>query len=354
MCPSFGGSHFARSGTCHECKLVNLPNVDQSLFQRNVKTDKYPVNVAVDPIVNQRFHATIIVPMVGFFVVILASTGESVTIPILGEVVLEEQSILVSTILIGLIDGLNPCSLWVLSVLLGLVIHAGRKKAMLVGGTFLLVTASIYGLFIGGVLSVFEYIAHIDTIRIGVALFALGFALVSIKDYVTLGYGPSFSIPDSRKPDMYRRMRTAVQADGVASTLLATAIMAGGVALIELPCTAGFPIVWSNLVAVHDPAPGVYALLVSVYIAAYLIDELLIFGVVILTMTRISYGEKRGRVLKLFAGIVLFALGIAILVRPQLLESITETGGLFLVAAAMTILIVSIDHVTGWFTDTSK
>ena len=281
---------------------------------------------------------------------VLAATGDTISFPVLGELSLEEQSILVSTLLIGFVDGFNPCSLWVLTVLLGLVLHAGRKKVLLVGATFLLVTATIYGLFIVGVLSVFDYVAHLDAIRLVVALFALTFALVSLKDYVAFGYGPSFSIPESRKPGIYRRMRTAVRTDGATSTVVATAVMAGGIALVELPCTAGFPIVWGNLVAVHDPSTAAYAGLVAAYVAAYLSVELVIFGTAVVTMTRFRYGEAHGRILKLLAGTVLFALAVALVVRPEILESIAETLGLFAIAITATVLIAVTDRYTGWFT----
>lgn len=298
----------------------------------------------------RRIRASVLLPVAGILVYVLATTGETITLPILGELSLEDQSIFVSTVLIGFIDGFNPCSLWVLTVLLGLVIHAGRRKALLVGGTFLAVTATIYGLFIVGVLSVFDYVAHIEAIRIVVALFALAFAVVSIKEYVAFDYGPSFSIPDSRKPGMYRRMREAVQTDGVVSTVVATAVMAGGIALVELPCTAGFPIVWSNLVAVHDPSTTVYAGLVAVYVATYLSVELVLFVFAVATMTRIEYGKSRGRLLKLLAGVVLLALAAALVFRPEILESITETVLLFTAAMIVTASIAALDRLTGWFT----
>ncbi|ELY63871.1 hypothetical protein CYV19_01380 [Natronobacterium gregoryi SP2] len=270
-----------------------------------------------------------------------------ISFPILGEIEPEEHSLFVSTLLIGLVDGFNPCSLWVLTVLLGITVHAGRKKSIVVGLTFLSITAVIYGLFIAGVLSIFAYVSHLDAIRAVVAFFAIVFGIVSIKDFFALGRWVSFSIGDSHKPKIYDRIRTAVYADGMLSTIGATAIMAAGIALVELPCTSGFPLVWSNLVAATEPSTAIYSSLLSLYLLAYLSIELVVFGVAVVTLEKIRYGEPKGRVLKLLAGTVMIALGGALLVEPTILESVQATVLLFAGAAGITAAVSVVFYRTG-------
>lgn len=74
-----------------------------------------------------------------------------VDIPVIGSVETGSASLLASTFFIALIDGLNPCSLGVLSILLGLVLRTGtRRQVLAIGGTFLLVTSVLYGVYIAG------------------------------------------------------------------------------------------------------------------------------------------------------------------------------------------------------------
>lgn len=260
---------------------------------------------------------------------------------------LEQRSLLVSTLLLGFVDGFNPCSLWVLAVLLGLVLHAGRRKLLLVGATFLLVTGTIYGLFVAGVLSVFTYVAYLEEIRTAVGLFAVGFAAICVKDFVSLGWGVSATIPESAKPGIYDRARAVVRTEGRVSTVAATALLSGGVALVELPCTAGFPVVWSNLVAVHDPGTAAYVGLVLTYVLAYLSVEIGILAVAALTLARFRYDAVHARVLKLLAGTVLGSLGIALLVRPTILVDVRATAWLFGAAVLLTTLLTAAFHATG-------
>jgi glutaredoxin len=127
-----------------------------------------------------------------------APAEEALHVPLIGAVSLGTRSLGVSTAAIAFVDGFNPCSLWVLSMLLALVLHTGsRRKIALVGGTFLLVTTVVYGLFIVGLFRLFTVLDFIGSIQAIVAVLALGFALVNIKDYFWYGRGFSFSIRSS-------------------------------------------------------------------------------------------------------------------------------------------------------------
>ena len=87
----------------------------------------------------------------------VAPQDDILTLPIIGEVDLQKQSLVVSTLLIALVDGVNPCSVWVLSMLLAITLHTGsRKKVLIIGLVFLTVTAAVYALFIAGLFTVFS------------------------------------------------------------------------------------------------------------------------------------------------------------------------------------------------------
>ena len=96
------------------------------------------------------------------------------SLPLLGTVDLGSQSLLASTALIAFVDGFNPCSLWVLSLLLALTLHSGsRKRVLIIGLVFLTVTSLIYALFIAGLFTVFTFVSFAGWIQAVVALVAL-------------------------------------------------------------------------------------------------------------------------------------------------------------------------------------
>jgi thiol-disulfide isomerase/thioredoxin len=270
----------------------------------------------------------------------------SISVPGLGELDLAGRSLLVSTLIIAFVDGFNPCSLWVLSILLSLVISVrSRARIFLVGFTFLTITALVYGLFIVGLFQFFALLKWIDGARIVVALFALFFAVVNIKDYFWFKKGLSFTIADKHKPKIYKRIRKILSKRSTAALLAATATMALGVSIMELPCTAGFPIVWSKMVSARDVGTAEFAGLLGAYLLVYLLDELFVFVTVVVTLRMSRMQEKHGRILKLIGGGVMLALAAILLVRPQVMDDLAGSLIVFALAFAAVGLVLLLHRV---------
>lgn len=276
-----------------------------------------------------------------------ASASPQVTESVTGwlEALRQDQgSTVVLTLLIALVDGFNPCSLWVLTLLLALVINSGsRQRIALVGGTFLLTTALLYGAFIAGVFSVLSFLLYLHWVQWLVAGFALVFGLVNVKDYFWYKRGLSFTIAESRKPGIYRGLRGLRQKQlGGAALILTTVIMASGIALVELPCTAGFPVLWSGILAERGVSGGSFAILLALYVLVYLLIELLVFGLALLTLRMDRFEERHGRLLKLYGGTIMLALAGALLLNPELMSDLRGSlllfGGAFAVATLIVVL----------------
>ena len=266
---------------------------------------------------------------------------QTINLPLIGRVNLEKESLALSTAIIGFVDGFNPCSLWVLSVLLALTLHSGsRKKILVVGLTFLIVTTIVYSLFITGVFTLFSYIGYLKWIQIAVALIALTFGFVNFKDYFWYKEGVSFTISDKHKPKLYQNMRSTV-ADTRSLLGLAgsSAALAVGVSFIEFSCTAGFPVIWSNLLAANQVTTIDFILLLGLYMLIYLLDELVVFVTAAVTMKASRMEEKHGRLLKLASGVIMLALGFVMLVNPAWMNNVGTSLLVFLAAIALTLLV---------------
>ncbi|MDT8437421.1 MAG: thioredoxin [Wenzhouxiangellaceae bacterium] len=281
-----------------------------------------------------------------------AATGDAhhdeaiIDIPVLGQLDLTYQPLLVSTAIIAFVDGFNPCSLWLLSILIALVLHSGsRKRVLVVGLSFLTVTALIYGLFMVGVFSVLAYASFLPWMYWTVAIFALVFGAVNIKDYFWFKKGLSFTISDKHKPGIFKGFRE-LMTDGKSYLALAgaTIVMAAGIALIELPCTAGFPVIWSGLISSHDVSVAEFVLLLGIYLIIYLLDELVVFGIAVVKLRIDRFEEKQARVLKLIGGVVMIALAIVLVTEPEIMNNIGQALGVFALAFAIAGLIVLVDR----------
>lgn len=255
---------------------------------------------------------------------------EVIEVPLVGDVDVGDSSMVASTVLIAFVDGVNPCSLWVLSVLLALVLHSGsRKRVLLVGSVFLAVTSLLYGLYMVGAYSTLDYVEDIEWIRLVVAAVAGIFGVLHLKEYAT-HRGVSLTIADSSKPKLYRRMRALARTDRPLPAVLAgTVVLAAGVSLAETPCTAGLPLLWTDMLAAREISTTGAAVLFLLYLAVFLVDELILFGAAVVTLRATKLQEHHGRALQLLSGTVMVALAITMLVRPELLESLTGALAVF-------------------------
>jgi hypothetical protein len=252
-----------------------------------------------------------------------------------------------ATGLIGLVDGVNPCSLWVLTFLLGMVVHTeSRRKVLLVGSIFLAVTALVYGLFVAGMTQIMRLLAYVGWIRVAVAALSCAMGAINMKDHFAPRKGVSLTISSENRRRIGARTRSLLgAARSLPSLVLSTLLLAAGVAVVELPCTAGFPVVWSNMVSDARVGKAVFLGLLALYLAVYLLDEVVVVVVAALTLKRIGMDERRARFLKLLGGTIMVALGITLLVRPRMMESLAGVGGLFAACALATVLVVLFERL---------
>lgn len=246
-----------------------------------------------------------------------------IQVPFVGEIDLLSSPVLLATVIIAFLDGFNPCSFFVLTFLLAIIVHsASRKRILLVGLTFLIVTSLVYGLFMLGALNIMLIASQLFWIRNLVAAIVVILGILAIKDYFAFKEGLSMSIPDSYQSKYYSQVRKVLYSQSLIPMIMATALMALGIALVELPCTAGFPFIWSGIIAGLDFSTAEYFFLFALYLIIYFADEFLIFLLALLKMRTVKLTEESGRFLKLVAGSLMLVLGLVLVVRPVLMESL--------------------------------
>lgn len=270
-----------------------------------------------------------------------------IDVPLLGRIDLDAQSLALSTLLISFVDGFNPCSLWVLSMLMALVIHTGsRKKILIIGMIFLTVTAGIYALFIAGVFSVLKVISFSGWIQVVVALVAFVFAIINIKDYFWFQEGVSLTISDKNKGGLLKKMRRVLDAsDNIWGLIGATVVLAAGVSLVEFSCTAGFPVLWSNLLTAHNVSFATFFGLLLLYMIIYQLDEMVIFGTVVVTLKASRLEERQGRILKLIGGSLMLTLAIVMLINPAIMNQLSTSLLVFGIAFGFAMLVLLLHRV---------
>ncbi len=229
-----------------------------------------------------------------------------------------ELGLPVFTLALGLLDGFNPCAMWVLLFLLSLLVRLqDRKRMALVAGTFVLVSGAVYYAFMAAWLNVFLAVGMSTVLRVGLAVVALLIGLVNVKDFFAFRSGVSLSIPESSKPGLYARMRDILKAETLPASLAAVALLAVVVNFVELLCTAGLPAIYTAVLTQQGLSPLAHYGYLGLYILAYIADDALMVSLAVFALGKGKLTERGGRVLKLVSGTVMLVLGVIMLLRPQ-------------------------------------
>ncbi|KAA5547075.1 hypothetical protein FYK55_01255 [Roseiconus nitratireducens] len=246
---------------------------------------------------------------------------DAVDVPLLGRLRVSKLGLPLFTLAVGLVDGFNPCAMWVLVFLLSVLVNVqDRKKILLIAGTFVFVSGLAYFAFMAAWLNLFLLVGIIRPVQIALGLLAVFIGAVNVKDFFAFKKGISLSIPESKKPGLYRRVRSIVNAKYVTVALSGAVALAIVVNLIELLCTAGLPALYTQILTVQELPTWQTYLYLALYIAAYMFDDTLLVGAVIITMSHRKLQEREGRWLKLISGVVILALGGVMLLRPSWLQ----------------------------------
>jgi hypothetical protein len=264
-----------------------------------------------------------------------------VEIPVLGLVNPSDWGLPILTVIIAGLDAFNPCAFFVLLFLLSLMVHArSRTRMMLVGGTFVVISGVIYFVFMAAWLNVFLFIGELRMVTLVAGLIAVTLAAINIKDYFWFqAGGPSLSIPESKKPGMYQRMRNLVGAKSLPAMLAGTAVLAIAVNSYELLCTAGLPMVYTRILTLREADTFVYYMYLVLYNVIYVIPLLIIVMLFVLRFGSRKLGESEGRLLKLMSGMMMLGLGGVMLVAPMALNNAGVAIGLLFAAIVATSMI---------------
>lgn len=224
----------------------------------------------------------------------------------------------VFTLALGLLDGFNPCAMWVLLFLLSILVNIrDRRRILLVAGTFVGVSGLVYFAFMVAWLNVFMLIGFARWLQIILALVAITMGLIHCKDFVAPGRGVSLGIPAAAKPGLYARVRDVMNARHLGAALLAIIVLAIMVNLVELLCTAGLPALYTQILSQYGLSTAQYYGYLLLYNLAYIFDDALMVTIAVVTLGKHKLQQDEGRWLKLVSGIVVLVLGVLLLFAPD-------------------------------------
>jgi len=243
-----------------------------------------------------------------------------IDVPVFGKIDAKMVSLPSFTFIIGLLDGVNPCAMWVLMFLLTLLVNAkSRRKLIMVGTVFVISSGLVYFLFMTAWLNIFTFMGVANYVTIGLGIVALLMGAVNVKEFFFFKKGVSLMIPEKVKPKLYEKMRKVINNNNFFLSLAGTITLAFFVNLIELGCTIGLPAIYTRVLSIQKIDTGLKYLYMGLYNAYYVIPLAVIVVVFVITMGKYRFEEKHAKVLKLISGILMLSLGLILVLKHDLL-----------------------------------
>jgi glutaredoxin len=239
------------------------------------------------------------------------------TIPILGEINAKDISLPLISIFIGLIDGFNPCAMWVLLFLIGMLINMeDKKKSWWIGITFLVTSALVYLFFMLALLSVTMYIGNIIYIRYLIALVALIGGILSFKSGIKKETGCEV-IDDKKRKKLVNQIKNIVKQQKFTLAILGVVILAISVNMIDALCSAGLPMIFMQILAFNYLSLFEYIIYIFLYLLFFLIIDITIFVIAMKTLNVKVISNKFGKLSHIIGGIILITIAILMILKPS-------------------------------------
>ena len=241
----------------------------------------------------------------------------TIDVPIIGEINLKKVSLMTSAVIIGLIDGFNPCAMWVLLFLISVLIGMKDKKRMwALGVTFLFVSAFIYMLIMLSWISIAVKMTTVIWIRNLIAVVALIGAFVNIKNFFKSHDGCNV-VDDKKRKKIFKKIRKFTSEKSFVLALLGVVGLAVSVNLVELACSAGLPLVFTELLVLNNVSNFMRVIYTLLYVLFFLLDDLIIFIIAMVTMEVTGISTKYNKYSHLFGGLIMLVIGLLLIFKPE-------------------------------------
>jgi hypothetical protein len=213
---------------------------------------------------------------------------------------------------LGIVDGFNVCSLGSLVIILGLVlILKSRRKIILLGGTFILITVISYGLLIFLWHQFFSFISpYIRSIELLIGILAIIAGIYLLREFVkSFRQGATCNSGGLIAKITPKIEKIFSQKKNIAILVGVIALFAIAVTIIEFPCSAFLPVLFTSILVEADISFSQSVLYIGIYLLLYMLDEIIIFLIAALTMRIKIISPKFINIFSLIAAIIFFFLG---------------------------------------------
>ena len=245
-----------------------------------------------------------------------------VNIPIINKTVdLTNYSLLTMSIILGTIDGFNPCAMWVLVLFLTALIAVGNKVKMFrVAGLFILAEAVMYFFILNAWIYAWDFVGLDKWVTPIVGIVGIIGGIFFIRNYLKKGDTLECEVTDfEQRAKISKKIKDIANKPFTLLTALAIIGLALSVNVIEFACSVGIPQTYTKILQINEVPFWTRQFYTFIYIIGYMVDDIIVFGFALMSINKLKLTTKYSKWVNLFGGILMIILGLIMLIKPSLL-----------------------------------
>lgn len=239
--------------------------------------------------------------------------SQQIKIPILSQIDIKKMSLPLLSVVLGFLDGFNVCSLGSLVLILGIAITLRSKKHILIlGGGYILVTITIYWILIFLWHRVFTMLSpYIKSMEILMGILSFAGAWYLFREFLKSRKKGAVCKLGGISEKMSKRINDAFEKNtGILAIISAVLIFAAAITIIEFPCSAIFPVLFTNILAQSNVPFAASLLYMTIYTLFYMLDEIIVLLIAVFTMKIWVASPKIAVWANLLASAILLIFGL--------------------------------------------
>ncbi|MFZ2664263.1 MAG: hypothetical protein WAX66_02790 [Patescibacteria group bacterium] len=241
-------------------------------------------------------------------------------LPKVGNLDLGKLSLPALTVVLGFLDGFNPCAMWVLLFLISLLLGMQDKKKMWVLGiAFIVSSALVYLLFMVAWLNLFLFVGYIFWVRAFIATISLVGGFASLRKFLNRNTSGCEVVGEEKRKNVFEKLGKVTSNNSFFTALVGIIALAFAINLVELVCSAGLPAVYTQVLALNNLDKIQYYFYIILYITFFMLDDLFVFFVAMFTLRMAGITTKYVKYSRLIGGVLMVTIGLLLLFKPEIL-----------------------------------
>ncbi len=221
---------------------------------------------------------------------------------------------------LGLIDGFNPCAMWVLVTFLLVLIQMGSRRRMwTVAGLFILAESIMYYLILNVWFTAWDFVGLDRIVTPIVGAVAIGGGLFFLYEWYKSD-GTCEVVDLEGRAKISGRIKKLASEPFTWVTAFGVIALAFSVNVIEFACSIGIPQAFTKIIELNGLNFWQTQFYMVDYIFFYMVDDFLVFGLALWGFDKLHLTQKYSKWSSLIGGLLMLLLGYLLIFHPALLR----------------------------------